>query len=98
MFLERRLLSGRLLLEGLQHAAEIAADRGHGRVVGAEGRLADRQRPLLLFFSTFPARQAVGMDAPSRRPGGTPTRTPGRTAAQGGLSCSSFVLPANPDG
>jgi hypothetical protein len=37
---------------------------GHGRVVGAKRRLADRQRPLILSSCTFQARQAVGMDAP----------------------------------
>jgi hypothetical protein len=37
---------------------------GHSRGVGAKRRLADRQRPLILFSRTFQARQAVGMDAP----------------------------------
>jgi hypothetical protein len=50
MFLDAAswVLSGRLLLEGLQYAAEVAAVDGHGWVVGAEGRLAVRQRPLKL--------------------------------------------------
>ena len=36
------------LLEGPKHAVEVVADRGHGWVVGAKGRLPDRQRPLQL--------------------------------------------------
>ena len=50
MFLEGPswTLLRRLFLEGSKHAAEVATDRGHGRMGGAEGRLADGQRPLQL--------------------------------------------------
>jgi hypothetical protein len=49
MTLERRGWSlRRRLLEGLEHAVEVALIGGHVRLVGAEGRLAARQRPLKL--------------------------------------------------
>jgi hypothetical protein len=50
-------------------------------VVGATGRLADRQRPLILFSCTFQPRQAVGMDAPEPTAGhplGHPPRQPSK--------------------
>jgi hypothetical protein len=46
---------------------------------------------------TITRTMAVGMDAPDLD-GWTPTRILGRTAAQGGLSRSSFVLPGQPHG
>ena len=41
---------------------------GPGRVVGAKRRLADRQRPLILFSCPFQTRQAVGWTLLNRRP------------------------------
>jgi hypothetical protein len=41
------------LLEGLEHAVQVAADCGHAWVVGAKGRLADLKRPLQLGPSAF---------------------------------------------
>jgi hypothetical protein len=38
----------RRFLEGLEHVAEVAAKGRHVGVLGAKGRLADRQRPLVL--------------------------------------------------
>jgi hypothetical protein len=92
MFLEASswVLSGRLLLDGSDHACELVAQGGHGRVVGAKGRLADRQRPLILFSCTFPARLAVGWTLPSGRPDSRPRWTPwlgrldGASGHQGG--------------
>jgi hypothetical protein len=57
----------RRLLEGLKHAVEVAAHGGHVQVVGAKGRPAARQRPLILFSCTFPARLAVGTHATEPR-------------------------------
>jgi len=51
---------------------------GHGRVVGAKRRLADRQRPLILLSRTFQARQAVGMDAPEPTAGHPRGHPPGQ--------------------
>jgi hypothetical protein len=49
MFLERlSWIRRRLLLDGAKQTVKVAADPGHGRVVGANGCLADRQRPLIL--------------------------------------------------
>ena len=63
-----------------KHDLEVAADSGHGRVVGAKRRLADRQRPLILFSRTFQAGLAVGwtlertVGHPLGHPAGPPSR------------------------
>jgi hypothetical protein len=49
----RRWPLGSRLLEDLKHAREVAAVGGYGRVVGAKGRFANRQRPLQLHPSTL---------------------------------------------
>ena len=72
------VLSGRLLLEDLQHAAEVVAVGGHGRVVGARRRLPDRKRPLILFSCTYQARPAVGMDTPEPTAGHPLGHPPGQ--------------------
>jgi hypothetical protein len=46
----------RCLLQGPQHAVEVPVMGHCVRGVGAKGRLADRQRPLILFSCTFQAR------------------------------------------
>ena len=55
---------GRCVLEDLEHDLEVAADSGHGQVVRARRRLADCQRPLILFSRTLQPRLAAGTDAP----------------------------------
>jgi hypothetical protein len=79
MFLEASswILVGRLLLEGPKHAAEVAADRSHSRVVGAKGRLADRHRLLNLHPGAFQV-----LTAPPDR-GATPLTPPPSPALLG---------------
>jgi hypothetical protein len=79
----------------LQHVAEVAAVGGHGRVVGAKRRLADRQHPLILFSCPFQARPAVGMDAPQPT-AGYPLGHPGRTTVQDGHRLSLKGFPSLP--
>ena len=80
MFLEAGswVSSGRHLLEGPKHGVEVVAPGGHGRVVGAKGRLPDFKRPLNLFSCTFQTRQAVGMDAPEPTAGHPLGHPPGQ--------------------
>ena len=59
MFLDAAssVLSGRLLLEGLQYAAEVAAPDGHGRVVGAS-------RPTLMTVEVGAVRWTTAVRLP----------------------------------
>jgi hypothetical protein len=63
---------GRCVLEDLEHDLEVAADSGHGQVVRARRRLADCQRPLILFSRTLQPRLAAGTDAPEPTAGHPP--------------------------
>jgi hypothetical protein len=56
--------SGGVSLRAWSTTSRLPRIAGHGRVAGAKRRLADRQRPLILFSCPFQTRQAVGMDAP----------------------------------
>jgi hypothetical protein len=62
---------------------------------GQAGRSQGREGDYRARHLTITRTMAVGMDAPALD-GWTPTRTPGRTATQCGLSRSSFVLPGQP--
>ena len=60
--------SGRCVLEGLKHDVEVAADSRPRSVIGAKRRLADRQRPLILFSCTYQHDRRSEWTLPSRQP------------------------------
>jgi hypothetical protein len=68
----------RCVLEAWTTTSTLPRIAGHGRVVGAKRRLADRQRPLILFSCPFQPRQAVGMDAPKPTAGHPLGHPPGQ--------------------